>query len=82
MNVNLLRMPKPADKTGHSRSQFYNKIKAGLMVPPAKIGVKSSAWAEHELDAVNRAVLAGATDEQVRSLVTKLISERQQAVNQ
>lgn len=82
MNVNYLRMPTPANKAGHSRSQFYNKIKEGLMPPPVKIGVKSSAWAEHEIEAVNRARLAGQTDEQIRALVSRLVASRTQEVNQ
>lgn len=76
MNINILKIAKAAEKSGHSRSQFYNKIKEGLMPPPFKIGVKSSAWAEHEIAAVNLARFAGKAEEEIKLLVASLVRAR------
>lgn len=47
----LLRLPRVLDKTGLSKSTLYDYVKAGKFPRQVKLGVRSSAWREHEVDA-------------------------------
>lgn len=73
--VTLLRLREVCALQGKSRSGFYDSIAAGLMTKPVKLG-SASAWPVHEIDAVNRARIAGKSDDQIRQLVKKLESDR------
>lgn len=73
--ITLLRLRDACTQQGRSRSGFYNDISAGLMTRPVKLG-NASAWPAHEIDAVNRARIAGKTDDQIRQLVKKLEADR------
>lgn len=73
--ITLLRLRDACAQQGKSRSGFYDSIAAGLMTKPVKLGT-ASAWPAHEIDAVNRARIAGKTDDQIRQLVQKLEADR------
>jgi prophage regulatory protein len=47
----LLRIGQVEDKVGLKRSPIYAEIKKGEFPPPIKIGSRSSAWVEDEIDA-------------------------------
>jgi len=72
----LLRRRAVEPRTGLSRSSLFRRVADGLFVPPIRIGPNSSAWAEHEVEAVNRARLAGADNDTIRQLVKDLIAAR------
>lgn len=78
-NLRFLRLPEVLHRSGHSRSSVYRHIAEKLLPPPVHLGAKTSAWPEHEVDAVNRARLAGADDATVRALVADLIAARKAA---
>lgn len=63
--------------TGHGTTTVYARIKAGLFPPPIKLG-RSSLWIEDELAAINDAVIAGSTDQELKRLVKKLLAARKQ----
>lgn len=46
----LLRIKEVSKRTGMSRSSIYEKVKQGKFPKPIKLGPKSSAWIEQELD--------------------------------
>jgi len=46
----LLRLPAVTNKTGKKRSSIYLMIAHGEFPKPIKIGKRSSAWVEHEVD--------------------------------
>lgn len=48
--VKLLRMPEVCAKTSKSPSSIYNDIGSGRFPKPIKIGRRTSAWIESELD--------------------------------
>ena len=72
----LLRKPKVLEKTGYKHATFQVRIRAGQFPPPVKISERSSAWPEDEVDQTNAAMIAGATSDQLRELVRKLVAER------
>lgn len=62
-----------------SAPTFYRYIKAGLCTKQVKVGPgNASRWPSHEIDAIVAARMAGASDDQVRSLVARLHDLRQQ----
>lgn len=73
--VSLLRMREVCALQGKSRSGFYLDITEGLMTRPVKLGT-ASAWPAHEIEAINRARIAGKSDDQIRQLVKKLEADR------
>jgi prophage regulatory protein len=46
----LLRLPDVKIRTGLSRSSIYKKIQEGIFPSPIKIGPRTSAWVESELE--------------------------------
>jgi prophage regulatory protein len=46
---------------------------------PVSIGGRSVAWPEQELQAVNRARVAGKSDDEIRALVRQLEADRTRA---
>ncbi len=74
--MKLIRLPRVLDLTGKSRSTIYHEQNTGLMTPPVKLGMQSVAWLEEEILAINRARIAGKSNEEIRQLVTKLVADR------
>lgn len=63
--------------SGHrSTATIYNHINAGLWTKPVRIGQRSVGWPSDEVEAITKARIAGATDEQLRDLVTRLHAKR------
>lgn len=73
--ITLCRLRETCKQQGKSRSAFYLDISTGLMTRPVKLGT-ASAWPAHEIDAINRARIAGKSDEEIRQLVQKLEADR------
>lgn len=57
------------------RSTFLRSLKRGLVTQPVKVG-RSNCWPEREIEIIQRARIAGASDEQVRTLVAELMKKR------
>ena len=71
-----LRLPAVLTATGRSRSSHYGDIKAGLFIPPVKIGPRAAAYPSDEVVAIRKARIAGATEKEIRMLVARLIAAR------
>jgi len=80
LDTTLVTTNRVADKRARSRSQLFVDIKVGLMPPPLRTrpGRKTNAWPAYEIDAINRAEIAGASDQEIRLLVRHLIEQRAQ----
>jgi prophage regulatory protein len=74
--IKLLKFNSLSEAVGKTRSSIYRDIKAGLLTPPIKIGGDRSAWPSNEIDAINRARIAGKSDSEIKQLVTELIDAR------
>lgn len=76
IDTSFVRFPAATRVRGRSRSQTYVEINEGLMPPPVRIRGRATAWPAYELDALNRAEIAGATDDEIRALVRELLARR------
>jgi prophage regulatory protein len=72
----ISRLPRVMTVSGHSRSTIYEKIRKGLWPKPIPIGMRSVGWPEDEIAAVNDAVIGGASQDDIRRLVSRLEAAR------
>lgn len=72
----LLRLPQVMDAMGLRATSVYARVKMELLTPPIKLTPRSSAWPESEIAAVNSALIAGKSDDQIRRLVKDLVAAR------
>ena len=73
MALKILRANQAQQATGLPRSSFYSQISKGLLPPSIQLGV---GWVETEINAVNAARILGKTDEEIKSLVMRLVKDR------
>jgi prophage regulatory protein len=76
--TSLLRLDTVISRRGRSRAQLYVDIRRGVMTPPVRLGEKLSAWPSHEIDALNRAEIAGSSKDELCALVKHLVEQRRQ----
>ena len=75
--MSILRMPAVKAETGHrSHASIYTAIKSGLFTQPVPIGVRSVGWPDFEVAAINRARIAGQSEDEIRELVKRLHAKR------
>lgn len=72
----FLRMPQVVERMACSRPVVYRRVAAGLFPPPIRRGRRCSVWVESEIDTLLAAEAAGATDEALRGIVSRLLAER------
>lgn len=72
----LLRRPVVEQATGHSRSTIYRDIQRGLFTKPVEIGGTRVAWPANEVEAINKARIAGKSDDEIKALVIELEAAR------
>lgn len=72
----FLRIPTVLKRRGVSRSGHYADIKAGLFPKPVPIGLRAVAHPDYEVDALNAAMIAGMSADEVRALVVTLEAAR------
>lgn len=75
----VLRMPDVEQRTGQKAPTVYLRIKNGLFPPPVKLSERVSVWPLGEIEAWLAAKIRGASDEEIRALVTNLKAQRAQA---
>ena len=59
-----------------STAPVYNNIRDGLWTDPVKIGRRSVGWPASDVQAINKARIAGKSDSELRELVTRLHANR------
>jgi prophage regulatory protein len=79
--MNLLKNPAINQKFGGgaSRAKIHVWRQNGLWPEPVRLGSKSVAWPEHEVDAIIAARIAGKSDDEIRELVKQLEAQRTNA---
>lgn len=77
--LHFLRLSDILERRRTSRTVTYRNIAAGTFPPPVKLGPNTSAWPEHEIEALDRAQLAGASEDEVRALVSSIVVARRMA---
>ena len=75
---NFLRLPGLLVSLGdRSKTSVYNRVRDGLLPPPAKDGA-ISIWPEGEIEEVKRAIVAGCSNDEIRELVASIVARRTQ----
>lgn len=72
----LLRRQVVSQATGKPKSTLYRDIQRGLFPKPVEIGGGSVAWPSNEVDAMNKARIAGKSDDEIKLLVIELEAAR------
>jgi prophage regulatory protein len=82
MNHVILKLPAVLGARGRSRSAHYSDIQQGLYTPPVSLsgGGHSVGWPEREVETLNAARIGGLSDDEIRALVTKLVTARKELV--
>lgn len=75
--LRILRINEVLQRQGLPKSTFYEKVKMQLMTAPVSLGARSVGWPEHEVDEINKALIAGANVDQIKQLVIQLTEQRQ-----
>lgn len=79
--IEILRLPATMSAFGYrSHASIYCCVKDGLLTKPINIGARSVGWPRGEVQAVLEARIAGCSDEQIRGLVDRLHTQRQERV--
>ena len=79
MSKIILRLPALLTRRGKSRSAHYADVKAGLFVPPVKLGLRARGTPDDEVDTLVAATIADKSDAEIRALVVKLVAARKAA---
>jgi prophage regulatory protein len=70
------REPVARGRLGDGRTLFYGNIGEGLVTRGVKISERAVGWPAHEIDAIVKARIAGASKTDIKSLVDRLHAER------
>lgn len=68
------------DKLGIGKTKSFEYQKDGLIPPPVKRNSRDGVWAEHEVDAIAAAILAGKSKPEIRAIAAQLTADRQALV--
>ena len=61
---------------GMARSTVWDRVRDGTLPEPIRRGAKWSRWPSGEVDRLEAAIIAGASDDELRALVRGLIEAR------
>ncbi len=70
------KLPELSRRIAQPKSTIYWRIGKGEFVPPIKQGERAAAWIVEEVDEIMRAQAAGASGDEIRALVRKLVADR------
>lgn len=76
MEIIFLKAKDVMQKTKLSKTTLYERTQRGEFMKPVKMGPRASFWLAHEVEAFQRAVIAGASPERLRALVVELEAAR------
>lgn len=72
----ILRRKQVQAACGYSRSTIYLRISQGLWPKPVSLGPRAVGWPAREVEALNKARIAGTPESGIRTLVQQLESAR------
>ena len=76
-DLQIMRKPQALNMLGISKSNFHNKINAGLLPTGITLGSNSTGYFKHEITAVLVAMATGKNQDEIKELVISLIDQRQ-----
>lgn len=74
--MNIVRIKDAQHRLGETRSPFYDKIARGLLPRTIKISARAAGLPDYEIDAINAARIAGASEREMKALVKRLHAKR------
>jgi prophage regulatory protein len=74
--LTILRRKQVEAETGYSRSTIYLRISQGLWPKPVSLGPRAVGWPAAEVASMNAARINGKSDEEIRTLVARLETDR------
>lgn len=77
-DLQIMRKPQALKMLGISKSNFHNKINAGLLPSGITLGANSVGYFKHELTAVLVAMATNRSQDEIKALVISLTDQRQQ----
>jgi len=80
--ISLDPFRKTIEKRGVSRSKQYKDVNEGLWTRPIKLSVRASAWPNYETEILNKAIIAGKSEEEIKALVVELETLRKSMLDQ
>jgi prophage regulatory protein len=75
----FIRIRTTLELSGLTRTSLYRKMTEGLFVPTIRLGERSCAHIESEVNAMLFAMAAEKSPEELKRLVKNLVEQRQQA---
>ena len=77
----LLRKPAVKAEFGYpSDTSITSAVNAGVLTTPVRLGTRSIGWPDYEIKAIVNARIAGKTDDDIRALVQRMHTQRNQLV--
>ena len=76
----ILRRTQVEQETGLAKSTLYLRVEQGLFTEPVLIGPRAVGWPAGEVEALNRARIAGSDTDSIRRLVKSLEAARRSHV--
>ncbi|MCG7651611.1 AlpA family phage regulatory protein [Alteromonas sp. MmMcT2-5] len=76
----IIRKNEVIRNTGFSKSTLHNRINAGLWPTPISLGARAVGFVLSECEIVLKAMIAGHSSEEIKSLVSDLINQRKNCV--
>ena len=77
--MRLAKMRAISREYGEPESTIYWRVSLGTFAPPIKQGPRAAAFIVEEVEAVMRARAAGASTEEIKALVRRLVADRKAA---
>jgi prophage regulatory protein len=74
----LVKEPEISALTGWRRTALKTREKEGTFTPRIRRSSRDNVWPESEVAAINQAIIAGASKEQLQELVRELVAARAQ----
>lgn len=72
----ISRLADVLDACGLSRSTLYLRVADGTFTSPVPLGSRLVGWPAAEVDAINKARIAGKSEDDIRALVAALEKAR------
>lgn len=76
-SIQFLTRREVAARNNRCLASLYRDIDAGVLTRPVSLGLRAVGWPEHEIAAIARARIAGASQAELRELVNRLHAERE-----
>lgn len=74
----FLRIRDVLERRAISRSSHLRDVATGLCTPPIRLTARCVGWPAHEIEALVRAQIKGASIDERRQLVARLLEARKQ----